>query len=250
MLSSELEHQVYKQQRQARLTASVYAWIPMVILGLCSLLFLFMPQHSQPPTSITPEFDSALLSTDPLRTPLGNPPMSKINGFMRDCQDCHEIFKSAQNHNDGEEQHRHIHLQHGLNDDCLNCHSDADRNKLQLHGNKTVDFDQSEMLCAQCHGTTYRDWRNGSHGRVQGSWLSYSEDRTSLTCVACHDPHKPSFPGIKPLPGPQTLRMSPSSGYRQHYRSSLMQWLNDDDQDSSDDDSNHNEHNEKEHDDE
>ena len=201
-------------------------WLPVAVLGICTIVFLCAPTHSDVPTTASPEIDPALLDTSAARIPLGNPPITTINGFKRDCQDCHSIFKSNKEHNDGKLQHANIRLQHGMNSDCLNCHLESDRNKLRLHGNKSITFDKSEMLCAQCHGTTYRDWSNGSHGRVFGSWIAHSEERQRLTCVACHDPHSPTFPGISPLPGPQTLRMGPVHEHEAHYRSSLMQWLN------------------------
>ncbi len=203
-------------------------WLPALVFTVCAVALFLAPTHSNVPTTPTPEVNPEDLQTTAAREPLGNPPITKINGFDRDCQDCHSLFKSKQAHNDGKLQHDHIKLQHGLNSDCLNCHLEKDRNKLRLHSNKSVTFDKSEMLCAQCHGTTFRDWKNGSHGRVQGSWIEHSEERTRLTCVACHDPHKPAFPGIAPLPGPQTLRMGKPNGYHAHYKSSLMEWLNQD----------------------
>lgn len=205
---------------------SLISWLPCLVFICTAGLLWLAPWSAEVKTHATPAIDPQDLSTEPLRTPLGNPPLTVINGFERDCQDCHKLFTNGQEHNDGKLQHNHIKLAHGLNDNCLNCHFDSNRNKLRLHGNKSITFDKSEMLCAQCHGTTWRDWKNGSHGRVQGSWQEYAEERNRLTCVACHDPHQPAFPGIKPLPGPQTLRMGKPHQHQHHYESSLMDWLN------------------------
>lgn len=204
------------------------SWIPCIVFAVIAVVLFASPIHSSVKTVASPEIDPADLATTSRRTPLGDPPLTKINGFQRDCQDCHKLFKSGTKHNDGKLQHGHVKLQHGMNDDCLNCHLKEDRNKLRLHGNKQIGFSKSEMLCAQCHGTTYRDWKSGIHGKAQGSWEKYDEKRTMLTCVACHDPHSPAFPAIKPLPGPQTLRMDDVKKHHPHYDSSLMQWLNED----------------------
>ena len=54
---------------------------------------------------------------------------------------------------------------HGNNRFCLNCHHPTNRKAF-------VDYDGSEiaeadvvLLCAKCHGPTYRDWQAGVHGR-------------------------------------------------------------------------------------
>jgi hypothetical protein len=70
-----------------------------------------------------------------------------------------------------------------------------------------VDYDGSEiaqadvvLLCAKCHGTTYRDWKAGVHGRANGFWNADLGDKTKLRCIQCHDPHHPKFQAMKPLP--------------------------------------------------
>jgi len=41
-----------------------------------------------------------------------------------------------------------------------------------------------EKLCARCHGLIYQDWKKGTHGLVQGKWLSASLfDRDVFTCT-------------------------------------------------------------------
>jgi hypothetical protein len=54
-------------------------------------------------------------------------------------------------------------------------------------------------LCAKCHGTIYRDWKAGVHGRENGYWNTQLGDKTKLRCIQCHDPHSPKFKDMKPL---------------------------------------------------
>ena len=66
-------------------------------------------------------------------------------------------------------------------------------------GEKKVSFDESYLLCGQCHGEKYRDWRAGVHGRRSGSWNGH---KTYLLCAHCHNPHQPHFQPIEPKPAP------------------------------------------------
>ncbi len=82
---------------------------------------------------------------------------------------------------------------------CLDCHNPDDRDKLRLVGGKLISFEESYELCGQCHGTIYRDWKVGVHGRRTGQWNGKKEYRL---CVHCHYPHWPRFAPLKPLPPP------------------------------------------------
>ena len=97
-------------------------------------------------------------------------------------------------------EHKDIHLDHGNNRFCLNCHHPTNRNAF-------VDYDGSEIpqadvvqLCAKCHGTIYRDWKAGVHGRQNGFWKVSLGERRKLRCIQCHDPHSPKFKAMPPLP--------------------------------------------------
>ena len=68
------------------------------------------------------------------------------------------------------------------------------------------------MKCAKCHGPVYRDWENGSHGRINGYWDQSRGTQTRRRCIECHDPHAPRFAPLTPAPGPFTLRMGEPSG--------------------------------------
>ena len=96
--------------------------------------------------------------------------------------------------------HDEIALQHGSADRwCFDCHNPEDRDKLRLANGTLIGFDESYKLCGQCHGTIYRDWRQGIHGRRVGYW---DGRKAYLLCAHCHNPHAPRFQAMEPLPPP------------------------------------------------
>jgi len=139
----------------------------------------------------------------------GDPPVIRIGGYDQRCDDCHKLFASVPERTRGRPrtQHTEIDLRHGLNDGCLNCHDIAERERLRLHSGETVPFSEVAQLCAQCHGPVYRDWELGVHGKTVGAWNPELDQPVRYTCTNCHDPHAPAYPGIEPLPAPNTLRL-------------------------------------------
>ncbi len=135
-------------------------------------------------------------------------------GFVHQCNDCHRHFDSPPAL-PGERrtmvQHTDVVLNHGMNDRCFNCHDEKDRSRLSLFDGTMLAFDEAPRLCAQCHGTLYRDWQRGMHGKTLGSWDVRSGNQRRLHCNECHDPHSPAYPRYEPLPGPRTLRMGDQS---------------------------------------
>lgn len=186
------------------------------------------PMGAEVPEASSPAISPALIKTDPVRTMLGDPPVSVVNGQDRRCNDCHSIFESRDGSQGNLQQHQEIHLVHGLNNDCYNCHDADDRERLTLRGGETVGYAESAMLCAQCHGRVYRDWTRGTHGKTVGAWDRHAEAFDRLSCVECHDPHSPMFAGMSPLPAPNTLRMGdPGSSHHhgvQAERNPLLMW--------------------------
>lgn len=83
---------------------------------------------------------------------------------------------------------------------CLDCHNPDNRDKLRLVSGKLISFEESYDLCGQCHGTIFRDWKAGIHGKRDGMWNGKKKYRL---CVHCHYPHWPKFQGFKPLPPPE-----------------------------------------------
>jgi hypothetical protein len=124
-------------------------------------------------------------------------------GWSYDCMECHKMLEAKWHHDDrAMVEHETIKLNHGNNRFCLNCHHPTNRNVF-------VDYDGSEiaeqdvvLLCARCHGTTYRDWQAGAHGRRNGYWDESKGGETQLRCIQCHDPHDPKFKAMESLHAP------------------------------------------------
>lgn len=98
--------------------------------------------------------------------------------------------------------HNNIRLNHGgIRLWCLDCHHPDNRNfLLPLSDGKNIEFEQSYLLCGKCHGTIYRDWRDGIHGKRTGSW---NGTKNYYLCITCHDPHNPKFKPMAPMPPPK-----------------------------------------------
>lgn len=126
------------------------------------------------------------------------------------CMECHTLLPARWYYDRPLVQHEDIRLEHGNNRFCLNCHHPTNRNAF-------VDYDGSEIpqrdvvrLCGKCQGTIYRDWQAGVHGRQNGHWNPELGERTRLRCIQCHDPHRPKFQAMKPLP---PLRYPPRAAH-------------------------------------
>ena len=114
------------------------------------------------------------------------------------CTTCHEKGQVNRNRRELKDAHTEIVLQHGDNRWCLDCHNPLDRDKLHLASGELIEFTQSYKLCGQCHGTIYRDWKVGVHGKRTGMWNGKKE---YMLCVHCHNPHSPSVKPINSFPG-------------------------------------------------
>lgn len=175
------------------------------------------------------QVDPAALVVGPRRVAMADPPHTLVGGVPENCNACHQVFSSSSPGGAAPTFHTDIRLNHGLNDRCVNCHDAGDRERLTLRDGETIGFAQTPLLCAQCHGTTYRDWERGTHGKTLGSWITGSEAQRRLTCNECHNPHSPRYDPYVPLPGPRTLRMdqgAPGEGTHQPEGAGpLQQWL-------------------------
>ena len=117
------------------------------------------------------------------------------------CSDCHA---SASDINPRKrelvDEHDTIKLKHAEEERwCLDCHDQNKRDFFRRSNGELVSFDVSFKLCGQCHGTIYRDWKAGIHGKRTGMW---NGEKTYHQCVNCHNPHSPRFKPIKPEPPP------------------------------------------------
>lgn len=121
------------------------------------------------------------------------------------CGDCHDpaAGPSANDPRVAPEVHAKVVLKHGPNDRCFNCHNNGKRDFFAADGGGTIPFSKLETLCRKCHGTTYRDWVQGIHGRRNGYWDKAAGEQKTLTCIACHNPHDPAFKPMTAAPPPQ-----------------------------------------------
>lgn len=132
-----------------------------------------------------------------------------------------EVFPCTECHDDPDEEdferrelkldHKDLVLDHGSATRwCFDCHAQRARDSLHLASGALVSFQESFLLCAQCHGRVYRDWQNNVHGKRTGYW---NGAKRSERCEHCHDPHSPRFKRFRPLRPP-----SPSSSNAAHSR--------------------------------
>jgi hypothetical protein len=195
------------------------AWIAWVVGGTFTFLaawFIVSGTRADVPLAPAVRVAHDRVAPGPRREPMGEPALVMSGGFSHRCMDCHRIFESPAVQREKRVQHTHIRLLHGMNDNCFNCHSRTDRNSLALTSGQLITFDEVPRQCAQCHGTVFRDWQRGTHGKTLGSWDASSGNQTRLTCNQCHDPHAPAYPGIEPLPAPVTLRMGDQPAEVEH----------------------------------
>lgn len=117
------------------------------------------------------------------------------------CSQCHDDPADVnRTRRELKDEHENIVLQHDAEHRwCLDCHDADNRDVLHLASGATVTFDESYKLCGQCHGTQYRDWKIGVHGKRTGMW---DGEKQYLLCAHCHNPHSPHFKPLKPMPPP------------------------------------------------
>jgi len=185
-----------------------------------------MPSHVFIPIEQTPPLEPGDLLVRPRRTAMIDPSIT-VGGVAENCNACHQIFESDPTTTATTDYHTDIQLSHGMNNRCANCHDTSDHERLVLRDGSAIEFIHSPQLCAQCHGTAFRDWERDTHGKTLGSWIPGSENQQRLSCIECHDPHAPRYEPFVPLPGPRTLRMGdqtphPHVGGKQ---SPLQRWL-------------------------
>jgi hypothetical protein len=194
--------------QDAKRTNEIVSWSIGPAFVLVALGILAIPGADAPPPPVgTVIVDPASFTSDPPRPMFADPPFIDVGAYSYRCEECHRFFESAPETGRRLTQHEHIVLDHGLNARCFNCHDRADRDRLALEGTASVPFDDVALMCAKCHGPTFRDWELGIHGRTSGYWNDTLGEPVRLVCTECHDPHAPAFGPMSLLPGPNTLRM-------------------------------------------
>ncbi len=214
-----------------RTSGAWLGWLLPVGFGIVAVGLFFGSRGVEMPVAPVQFVDPASLVVGPGRVAMSDPAHILVEGQPQNCNGCHQIFKSRSPAGAMPSYHQDIHLAHGLNNRCVNCHDPDDRERLTLRDGATVTFAQTPQLCAQCHGTVYRDWQRGTHGKTLGSWLTSSPAQLRLSCNECHNPHSPRFEPFMPLPGPNTLRMGPQGHGTPHdppeLESPLQRWPRD-----------------------
>lgn len=137
--------------------------------------------------------------------PLNRPPV--LSSKLFPCSGCHAGMEAGPRRSLSF--HEEISIQgHGEPRRwCLDCHDAADRDSLRLAGGERVPFSRSHLLCSQCHGSVFRSWKTGIHGKRTGMW---DGPKHYFLCPSCHNPHSPRFKPLVPLSRPlkpaETLR--------------------------------------------
>jgi hypothetical protein len=122
------------------------------------------------------------------------------------CAACHSVRpanSSTALSSELDEFHQDLKTAHGKLT-CVSCHQPNDGySSLKLADGRSVAFQESMTLCAQCHGTQFRDYQHGSHGGMTGYWDLTQGGRTRNHCLHCHDPHAPQYPTFDPAAAPR-----------------------------------------------
>jgi hypothetical protein len=108
------------------------------------------------------------------------------------CTECHTQSLDKMQSIDKKKAHWDIKLNHANENtmNCVTCHNPNNMDNLKSLTGNGIDFNNSYNLCNQCHTKQFEDWKGGAHGKRIGGW---APPRASLTCVNCHNPHKPHF---------------------------------------------------------
>ena len=184
-------------------------WVAGVLL-LFAVVLVRDPLPFHRPVSALIPHEAWYTDISPVRKPKLKP-RYEVAGYDYRCSDCHRIIPSPSETDRLLTQHVEIVLEHGLNTRCFNCHHPTNRDAFVDYAGGEIPWDQPQLLCAKCHGTVYRDWQHGAHGRSNGYWLASTGAQTRLRCIECHEPHRPPFPALQPASGPHTLRVNPQT---------------------------------------
>jgi hypothetical protein len=212
------------------------ALIPLLVLSALTVLIVLVliikakpivsPEGAIANTAFSPANFPAVFGTDEFSTGLGDTqvgefavPAPPFTEGVFPCMQCHESMPPNPERRPLEGMHGDIIFTHDAeNRWCLDCHDAQNRDELRLASGTLVPFTESYRLCGQCHGTQFRDWKTGIHGKRTGCW---NGPKRYLLCVHCHNPHSPRFASLKPLPPPvrpQFLRPEDAAAYAAAHR--------------------------------
>lgn len=135
-----------------------------------------------------------------------------------ECRACHQIRSANRETRTAgalDEFHQGLSFVHGSLA-CVACHDERDGyTSLHLADGAAIPFVDSIRLCAQCHGSQFRDFQHGSHGGMTGYWDLSRGGRSRNHCQHCHDPHAPAYPVVYPVAGPRD-RFTPATQATTH----------------------------------
>lgn len=191
------------------LTDHARVWISVLFAGVAVLLATTPTKPGVPAVGEAVAL-APIRDATPVRTPVERPER-KLERFTLQCNECHRSLPAPYAAGGLWDSHTNIHMAHGINHRCLNCHHTTNREAFADDDGKEIPWNQPELVCAKCHGPVFRDWQHGAHGRTNGYWDTNRGESLRLTCVQCHDPHSPHFPTLASDPGPRTLRARPHS---------------------------------------
>lgn len=166
------------------------------------------------PLAAVPPVNAAFTNTATVRMSAAERVRTGKDVDSFDCYVCHEkknppkLKFTKENHIVLPDEHKDLVMQHGRNnrnDNCYNCHDPENLDRLKTRDGRVLKFEEGSLLCANCHGPTYRDWEVGIHGRTSGYWSRRQGEIKRQNCTDCHDPHAPAFASLSPAPGPHPL---------------------------------------------
>ncbi|MBI4026976.1 MAG: hypothetical protein HY360_18470 [Verrucomicrobia bacterium] len=199
---------------------NVDAKTTLVLAGLTALFLALSSSFraslwgNPEPLPVLPLVDAVFTNTATVRVSAAELIRSGGDTSNLECNTCHEENKPGKLEFDAKEQvvlpagHPDLVMQHGRknrNENCYNCHDEANHALLRTRDGHKLKLEESTLLCASCHGPNYRDWEAGIHGRTSGHWNRQIGPISRKGCADCHNPHAPAFPSLKPAPGPHAL---------------------------------------------
>jgi formate-dependent nitrite reductase cytochrome c552 subunit len=192
------------------------AWlVPFVGFLLLALSFQSGVWDFEPDRQSVTLIDSSVTATPTVRFSAAEQDRRDGDTSMYACYSCHEpgnepvVLRDEEGRVQYEEHTWDFELRHGQNNRneyCYTCHNADNLEQLITPQGLVLDVFDSNPLCGGCHGTTYRDWEAGLHGRVSGFWLKTAGAQKKEDCASCHNAHNPAFPSMAPWPPPQPLR--------------------------------------------
>lgn len=188
-----------------------------LLLGIWSLaLLLISPvsgeednQESRFQRSDPKDFEAAQQLEDPRAILEQVPPFTIVKRipYLEEvgnypCSDCHgEDQPPNAKIRVLEEDHEDVNLVHGKGRFwCLTCHSTANRDVLTSLKEQPISFDDSYLLCGQCHFQKQKDFFAGGHGKRKDHWRG---EKVLYNCTECHNPHVPQLSPRKPVAIPR-----------------------------------------------